>query len=352
MAGNSLSNERVFPLGTVINGYDISGYGYEEGLEHVLTEARNSIESLAVQLDYNGNRISLTAADLRITEIITELLHGIVYDGTRTGMISSVIRPKQGQVINLSPIFDKTAVQDALQTALLTADINNDGKKTTVIKGKLDKPIIDIECSLDGSDVKKININVNLTVLHEFIAVFYNDAPKAPEKIYAMSIAKPAAAEEPAINEQNQNLIEKYSSMYDLDPALVTAVIYAESALIDTVRSDDGAVGLMQIMPPTGRWIADKIGLEYHTEMLYDPETNLHMGCWYLSYLMDRFDGNIQTVSAAYNAGPNKVGTWLEDERYSSDGINLHTLPYMETRAHIEKIAKLYETYKEAYAVN
>lgn len=143
--------------------------------------------------------------------------------------------------------------------------------------------------------------------------------------------------------------IKKYSDEYELDPYLVAAVIYTESSFDEKAESSKGAIGLMQIMPDTGKWIAKKLKIDEYS--LYDAETSIRMGCWYLNYLSERFNGNTDNILAGYNAGPNKVASWLKDSRYSENGITLSNIPYQETEDYVYKVNKYYEIYKELYNI-
>ncbi len=143
---------------------------------------------------------------------------------------------------------------------------------------------------------------------------------------------------------KHEELILKYSDKYLIDEHLVCAVISAESGFDETALSSPGAMGLMQIMPDTGEWIAGKLGIEgFEPGMLYDPETNIEYGCWYLNYLNGVFDGDVDKILAAYNAGPSRVKEWLD-----SDG-ELREIPYAETENYMLKIEKYYEIYKSLY---
>lgn len=140
------------------------------------------------------------------------------------------------------------------------------------------------------------------------------------------------------------------SAEFNLDPYLVAAVIHCESGNRPAVVSAKGAVGLMQIMPDTGGWIAAKLSLANFTEpMLTDPALNIRLGCWYLRYLLDRFDGVRSHALAAYNAGPGNLQKWLEDEAYSQDGL-LTQIPFAETGSYVERVEKAYEKYKKLYS--
>lgn len=146
------------------------------------------------------------------------------------------------------------------------------------------------------------------------------------------------------------NLIKNYATEYALDPYLVQSIMRCESSNDPSAVSDIGAIGLMQIMPDTGTWIAHKLDLDdvYTEQMLYDPETNIEFGCRYLRFLNGRFDGNIKQMIAAYNAGHGTVEGWLEDPNYSSNG-ELTTIPFEDTARYYEKVTAAYENYTTLY---
>lgn len=135
---------------------------------------------------------------------------------------------------------------------------------------------------------------------------------------------------------------------FGLDRYLVAAVIHCESGNDPSAVSPRGATGLMQIMPDTGAWIAEKMGMEYGEGTLYDPAINVRMGCWYLRYLLDKFDGSRTEALAAYNAGPGNVSKWLEDERYSANG-ELTSIPFPETETYVARVRRAYDKYMELY---
>ena len=136
---------------------------------------------------------------------------------------------------------------------------------------------------------------------------------------------------------------------YDLDPAFVCAVIYTESKFREDAVSSAGALGLMQLMPETFEYLADKRGEATPEDTTYH-ETNIDYGTYYIRYLSDTYGfEDIYTTAAAYNAGPARVIRWLEDEKYSADGETLHTIPYSETENYIEKIKKAEDMYASLY---
>lgn len=133
---------------------------------------------------------------------------------------------------------------------------------------------------------------------------------------------------------------------YGLSRALVFAVIKTESGFDKNAESRAGAVGLMQICPETGEYIAQKMGVENFD--LKNPKTNITFGCYYIKYLQLRF-GNTETALAAYNAGEGNVSLWLINPEYSDDGSTLKYIPFPETRGYIEKIYESFGKYKKLY---
>ncbi|MEG2291276.1 MAG: lytic transglycosylase domain-containing protein [Clostridium sp.] len=149
----------------------------------------------------------------------------------------------------------------------------------------------------------------------------------------------------------NKEII-KYSKLYNLDPYLIAAIIKTESSFNSEIISSMGATGLMQIMPSTAEWIATNIGIENFSQaMLQNPEINIQMGCWYLSYLQKQFTHKNE-VLAAYNGGMGNVLKWLNDQRYSDNGEVIHTIPFKETLGYIEKVDVVYNQYIEMYNKN
>ena len=147
--------------------------------------------------------------------------------------------------------------------------------------------------------------------------------------------------------------VEQYAEEFGVPADLVWSVMKTESGFDSSAVSSKGAVGLMQMMPSTFEWLTDDILREYlGIGMLYDPETNIKYGTYYLSRLYNRF-GDWDTAIAAYNGGEGNVSEWLKDKRYSDDGIKLNTekIPdeYSETRNYVKKVNKALEKYKKLY---
>lgn len=147
-----------------------------------------------------------------------------------------------------------------------------------------------------------------------------------------------------------EDTISKYAIEYGLDIYLIAAIIKVESNFDSLARSNKGALGLMQIKASTGRWIGEQLGIkDFEEDMLYQPEINIKMGCWYLNYLLKYYNGNIQLALAAYNGGLGNVNKWLNDENCSEDGISLKNIPFEETSTYMKKISRAYNIYKKIY---
>lgn len=135
--------------------------------------------------------------------------------------------------------------------------------------------------------------------------------------------------------------IIRNSKKYNLDISFVRAVIRVESGYNECAKSVAGASGLMQIMPKTAEWIASQLGIEnYNKNMLFEPEVNIEMGCYYLNYLYNKYEDDYR-VLFAYNAGEGVL-----NEYYSVDqSLVLDSIEIKETKEYIKKVIK----YKEGY---
>ena len=144
------------------------------------------------------------------------------------------------------------------------------------------------------------------------------------------------------------DLIVQYAQENDLDSALVASVINVESGYNSDALSSKGAIGLMQIMPSTGEWISSQIGEDFSQNEMFNPETNIKYGCFYLNYLL-RYFGDEKLALCAYNAGQGNVVSWLKNEEYSKDGATLDKIPYKETQNYLSRVLKNRHYYKNKY---
>ena len=145
-------------------------------------------------------------------------------------------------------------------------------------------------------------------------------------------------------------LIEKYSALYGVPEELVYAIIKVESDFDPNAVSGAGAIGLMQMLPSTFKWLTGKEHLREYLDplRLTDPDVSIKYGTYYIKYLLDKFPTENAAI-AAYNAGEGNVADWLKDRKYSDARGNLTDIPFSETRSYIEKINKEKEKYIKLY---
>ncbi|NIV17079.1 MAG: transglycosylase SLT domain-containing protein [Woeseiaceae bacterium] len=129
------------------------------------------------------------------------------------------------------------------------------------------------------------------------------------------------------------------SAKAGISPTWAYGVARSESLFMRDVRSRAGAIGLMQLMPETGRKVAREIKLPYSgLDTLTDPDSNIRLGTTYLSQMAERFGGNRVLATAAYNAGPHRVDAWLPDDGTVDARIWIENIPFNETRAYVRRV--------------
>ena len=195
----------------------------------------------------------------------------------------------------------------------------------------------------------------NLITCYEGLAM-YDKARKATEK----SLESPAFAN--ATREDLEKLhqklypryyadtVEKYAKLYDVDTFLIAAMILEESRYNAEAVSWAGAIGLMQIMPPTGRELAQQLKIRrFRTSMLKQPDVNIQMGTKYIGYLNSLFNDNAMLVIGAYNGGPGRMKRWVASKNIADIDEFVEKIGIRETRLHIKKVIDSYDHYVEIY---
>lgn len=142
--------------------------------------------------------------------------------------------------------------------------------------------------------------------------------------------------------------INSSATAYKIEPELIASIINVESGYNKNAKSSKGAIGLMQILPSTAKWVCDNIGKEYTDEILYEPSDNIQIGSYYLAYLIKYF-GNEELAICAYNAGMGNVKKWLSSVEYSSDGEKLESIPFKETEKYLSQVQKNKNVYKNKF---
>jgi soluble lytic murein transglycosylase len=148
----------------------------------------------------------------------------------------------------------------------------------------------------------------------------------------------------------HQESMLEYSEQYQLDPYLVAAVTFVESGFDERSVSRKGAIGLMQVMPETGRWIGEQLGTEIKPGDLLHGETNIQIGTWYLRYLLDEFNQDIPLTLASYNAGKSRVREWLSLKVWNGELSGMHQIPFPETRRYLTKVLRIHRIYRYLYS--
>ncbi len=144
-----------------------------------------------------------------------------------------------------------------------------------------------------------------------------------------------------------RELIVKQAKSRGIDPFLMVALIRQESSFNPTATSSAGAMGLMQVMPKTGRALARPLGIKrFKTAMLHDPETNIRLGAKFLADMMKTWKSRPDYVLAAYNAGPSRMARWIHFPEARDPDLFLERIPFDETRDYVRIVqlnARIYE---------
>ena len=148
----------------------------------------------------------------------------------------------------------------------------------------------------------------------------------------------------------HRNLLTSRAEELGLDPYLVAGIVRQESAFAPAIVSPAGAIGLMQVMPATGRQLARASGIRnFGTRTLENAEVNVHLGTRFLAELVERYEANLPLILSAYNAGPTRANRWrrlpeAEDPRRFTERI-----PFAETRGYVKNVVRNRALYRWLY---
>ncbi len=147
--------------------------------------------------------------------------------------------------------------------------------------------------------------------------------------------------------------VEKYASEYNVPEYMLYAVINVESSFDESLRSEDGSIGLMQMSGDTVKLLSSDIHFDkdINIDSLYDPETAISYGAYYLRYLFNKYK-KWDTAIAAYYAGESTVDSWLNDTEYSEDGESLSKIPDKKTRSYVKAVRSAADYYKNTFYRN
>jgi soluble lytic murein transglycosylase len=147
------------------------------------------------------------------------------------------------------------------------------------------------------------------------------------------------------------DLIQKYSPQNGLDPFLVAALMCQESTFVANIRSPAKAVGLMQLVAPTARQYAKRLGITYSPAVLTNPELNIRIATAYLGDQLREY-GSWYRVLAAYNAGDGRARRWTAEKPDLSQEEWIDDIPFFETQAYVRKILANAEDYRRLYGTD
>jgi peptidoglycan lytic transglycosylase len=145
------------------------------------------------------------------------------------------------------------------------------------------------------------------------------------------------------------SIIREQAAQKRIDPALIAAVIYAETKF-DPRPSPAGAQGLMQILPATAYYLAQLSGGSSFTASdLADPSVNVAYGSYYLRYLLDHYGGNEMLAVAAYNGGLTNVDRWVAQANAAGRQLTVREIPFPQTREYVQRVLNAERAYRETY---
>jgi soluble lytic murein transglycosylase len=144
--------------------------------------------------------------------------------------------------------------------------------------------------------------------------------------------------------------LRKYSTLNGLDPYLVASLIRQESEFNAAALSRANAVGLMQLLPKTGKSVAKQVKMRgYTAPQLFTPAVNLELGTRYFKDMVDKYNGQFEYALAAYNAGTDRVGDWLGQGHYRDPQEFVESIPFTETREYVQAILRNASVYRQLY---
>jgi soluble lytic murein transglycosylase len=168
--------------------------------------------------------------------------------------------------------------------------------------------------------------------------------------ILAMPLFKKAVNDIGGLPIAYSDVIRQQAAEKHLEPALIAAVIYAETKF-DPRQSSAGAEGLMQILPQTAKFLAHRSGATtFRVSDLGTPDVNIAYGSYYLRYLLNEYHGSTMLALAAYNGGETNVNRWIATARHDGRTLAVSDIPFPQTRAYVEKVLGVERQYRQTYA--
>lgn len=134
-----------------------------------------------------------------------------------------------------------------------------------------------------------------------------------------------------------KEIVSRYSQHLAIDPAWVYGLMRQESRFVSNASSVVGAGGLMQLMPKTAQWVANKLNIPYYASMVNEVDNNIKLGTYYISYIFKQLDSQPVLATAGYNAGPLRARRWQSNQALPVD-VYTETIPFSETRDYVKQV--------------
>lgn len=148
----------------------------------------------------------------------------------------------------------------------------------------------------------------------------------------------------------NRGSVSRHLGDFEVDEGHIYSIMREESRFQPEIVSTAGAIGLMQIIPPTAKATAKALGIgAFETSMLYNPRTNILLGMAYFKKVLDEFGGNSTYAIASYNAGPHNVASWKRRNGHLDDDEFVEEIPFLETRRYVKRVLRSYGVYASLY---
>ncbi len=174
---------------------------------------------------------------------------------------------------------------------------------------------------------------------HSVPSYFAVDIPTLPRAYWEALFPRPYWAD-----------LKRFSAANELDPYLVASLIRQESEFNPVAVSRANAIGLMQLLPATGKSVAHQAELKhYKPAQLFTPAVNLQLGTKYFRGMVNRFGGSFEQALAAYNAGSDRVDEWMGQGKYRDSPEFVESIPFTETRDYVQAIMRNASVYKQLY---
>ena len=228
---------------------------------------------------------------------------------------------------------DRQARADALRSIAFDASAELELRAGYAATGEPRLLLEAAQAAVDGGHVGAAIVTVRLV----YPQLESRPFAQVPRDVWLTSYAMPF-----------KSSIRQWSAQAGVDPMLVAGLIRQESAFEENARSNQGALGLMQLEPKTARLMARQAKIRYSQARLFEPDYNVRLGTIYLANLRKQF-GSVESALAAYNAGEDRVAEWTEGQTYREPAEFVDSIPFTETREYVEIVTRNAGIYLKLY---